>query len=364
MDRVTQSQIYMLFSHFLFTTTLGFFISTLARNAHFMSWLSLIVGAAAGLMITYLSYRLAIRRPTQFLGNYGKDILGWLHYPLMGTMIISFLISAGTVLRQLQDFIVIVYLPGTPEWAISGLFGICLAYSVRSGVGSIFRSSQGIFFLSVIGVLFVPFFVHQEIKYPMAIALVNHFDFKGIWNGAYLITALYAEMAFIPLIFPFFDNYTKTMKSLRWATITSVIIVLSNLIPAILVFGPYLAANLPYPQLELIRNIRAGSTLENLDPVLFAVWLSSLFIKVSLFIYLAVIGLTHTFSLKDHKPFSFSMTAMVVGLAIYMIRSKPELDELFKNGEFVFLLITALIPNVYLIVDWIRSSRLKQGKAS
>ncbi|KRE70915.1 GerAB/ArcD/ProY family transporter [Paenibacillus sp. Soil750] len=364
MERVSQSQIYMLFSLFLFTTTLGFFTNTLTRNAHFMSWLSLIIGAAVGLMITYLSYRLAIRRPTQFLGNYGKDILGWLHYPLMGTMIICFIVSASTVTRQLQDYIVVVYLPGTPEWAVSALFGICLAYSVRSGVGTIFRCSQGIFFLSIIGVLIVPFFVHHEIMSPMAIALVNHLDWKGVWNGAYLITALFAEMAYIPFLFPFFTSSNKTMKSLGLATATSVFIVLSNLIPIILVFGPHLASNLPYPQLELIRNIQAGSALESLDPLLFSVWLASLFIKASLFIYLAIISLTQTLSLKDHKPFSFSMTAMVVGCAIYMVRSKTELDELFGNGEFAFLLISELIPVVYLIVDWIRSSKLKQEKTS
>ncbi|NHN29696.1 GerAB/ArcD/ProY family transporter [Paenibacillus agricola] len=362
MERVSQSQIFMLFSHFLFTTTLGFFTSTLVRNASYTTWLSLLLGAAGGLVITYLSFRLAIRRPTQFIGNYGKDILGkWLHYPLIFTMFFSFLFSAATVLRQLQEFIIEVYLPTTPGWAVSVLFGICLAYAVRSGVETIFLSSQGIFYLSAAGALIVPFFVFQELNFPRAIAMLNHYDLKGIWSGTYITTALYSEMAFIPFLFPYFMNHKKTMKSLGWASVTSVFIILTNLIPAILVFGPDLTANLPYPQLELIRNIRAGSTFENLDPVLIAIWVSSLFIKVCLFIYVAVSGLTHTFSLKDHKPFSFSMTAIVIGLSLYMVRSSSEFEELFSHGEITFLLITGMIPIIYLLVDLIRSSRAKQG---
>lgn len=362
MERVSQSQIYMLFSHFLFTTTLGFFANTLVQNGRYTVWLSLLIGATLGIVITYFAYRLAIKRPTQFLGNYGKEILGkWVHYPLIIIIICSFLFAAATVLRQLQDFMIEIYLPATPDWAVAAMFGICLAYAVRSGVETIFRSSQGIFFLSVAGVLIVPFFVHKEINYHMAIAMLNHFEFKGIWNGTYMVTALYGEMAFIPFIFPYFTNKNKTMRSLIWAVITSVFIVLTNLISMILVFGPDLTANLQYPQLELIRYVRAAATLENLDPVLIAIWLSSLFIKISLFLYIAILCVTHTFSLKDHKPFSLSMTVMVVGISLYMVRSKPEFDDLYRHGEFTYLLLTEMIPIVYLVVDRIRSSRVKQG---
>lgn len=146
MERVSQSQIYMLFSHFLFTTTLGFFANTLVKNGRYTVWLSLLIGATLGIVLTYFAYKLAIKRPTQFLGNYGKEILGkWLHYPLIIILIGSFMFAAATVLRQLQDFMIEVYLPATPGWAVAAIFGICIAYAVRSGVGTIFRSSQGIF---------------------------------------------------------------------------------------------------------------------------------------------------------------------------------------------------------------------------
>lgn len=235
----------------------------------------------------------------------------------------------------------------------------CLCGSFRSR--NDFSQLTGDFFLSVAGVLIVPFFVHKEINYHMAIAMFNHFEMKGIWNGTYMVTALYAEMTFITFLFPYFTSQNKTMRSLIWAVITSVIIVLTNLISIILVFGPDLTANLQYPQLELIRYIRAAATLENLDPVLIAIWLSSLFIKISLFLYIAIICVTHTFSLKDHKPFSLFMTVIVVGLSLYMVRSKPEFDELYRHGEFTFLLLVDLIPIVYFVVDQIRSSRVKQG---
>lgn len=355
---MTQSQVYMLFTLYLFTTMLGFRLSTLVEQAQFATWISLLIGSFFGFLITYLSYRLAVKRPDQFFGFYGKEIVGkWLHYPLVMFMIFSFLFSASYLLREMQDFIIEVYLPDTPDWAVTALFSFCIAYAVRSGVGSIFRCAQGVFFISVIGMILVPPFVASEMNLQMSIALFNHFEASGMWNAAYLTAALYGEIAFILFLFPYFSNSHRTMKSLGWAIITSLIIILSNLIPTLLIFGPQLTGNMIYPELELIRYIRAGAFLENLDPVLMVVWLTSLFIKISLFLYVAILVLTHTFGLNDHKPLTFSMTAMMMGLSLFMVKTKTELAHLLLHGEIVFLLITELIPAIYFLVDWVRAKK-------
>ncbi|MGG1663477.1 GerAB/ArcD/ProY family transporter [Brevibacillus sp. NRS-1366] len=353
---VTPTQLYMLFSQYLFTTILGFRESTLVDKAGFAVWLPLIIGSLAGLFLTFFSYRLAMKRPTRFFGQYGQEIVGkWLHYPLVITMIFSFLFSAAFVLRELQDFMVEVFLPDTPEWAVTSLFSVCVAYAVRSGVQTIFRCAQGIFFLTLFGILLIPIFVMSEMNWDMAIAFLNHFDKAEIGKTSYFVASLYGQMGYILFFFPFFSEPRKTMKSLTLATVTSLLIVFSNLLPAILIFGPNLTSNMSYPELELIRYIRAGYFLENLDPVLIAIWLTSLFVKISMFLYVAVIALTHTLSLNDHKPLSLSMSAIMVGMALFMVKTGTELDHLLAHGEIMFLIVTESIPILYLIVDHFRS---------
>ncbi|MED4750488.1 endospore germination permease [Brevibacillus choshinensis] len=361
LGQVTQSQIYMLFTQYLFTTMLGFRLSAVVTEAGFSSWLPLLLGAFCGYVLTYISFRLAMRRPTQFFGNYGKDIVGsWLHYPLIMIIIFSSLLSAAFVLRELQDFMVEVYLPETPDWAVTALISICIAYAVRSGVQTIFRCAQGIFFLSVLGMLVIPLFVVRDMNVQMTIAFFTHFNQDNIWTASYLVTALYGEMSFILFLLPYFSQPQKTMKSLVWSVISSLFIILSSLIPTLYLFGPHLTGDLIYPELELIRFIRAGSFLENLDPVLIAVWLTSLFIKISLFLYIAVIVLTQTFGLKDHKPFSLSMTAMMVGLSLFMAKSKMELAHLTVHGMVSLLILSEVIPIIYVVTDWARTSVAKR----
>jgi spore germination protein KB len=348
----------MFFSQFLFSTMIGFFISPVVRYAKFNVWVSVILGSILGLFIAYLSYRLCLKRPNQSFGQYGHEILTkWIHYPLIAFVIFVNLFSAAFILRQLVDFIVQIYLPGTPDWAISTLFGVCVARAVRAGPVTFFRSAQGLFFFSIITVVAFPLFVSKEINFDMAIALVTNYNFPGIWNGTMIVTALFGEMAFIVYIFPHLMHQEKTMKSLGWAAVTAAIVTMVSLLSAILLFGPELAANLTYPTLELIRYIRAGTFLENLDPLLIVFWLFSMFLKIGMFLLISVLGLTHSFGLKDHKPFSYLMAAIMVGLSIYMFKSTTKLEEITDHGETAFLLFSDTIPILYLLVDWLRSQR-------
>ncbi|TDF97979.1 GerAB/ArcD/ProY family transporter [Paenibacillus piri] len=361
MQKVTPLQIYMLFTQFLYATTVGFYIRPLAREAGFSAWISVFLGSIAGMLLVYLTYRLAVKRPTQFFGQYGQDIMGKpIHILLTVIMVFSFLFSASYILRELLGLMAAFYLQGTPTWAVAALFGICIARVVRSGIGTIFRGAQGLFFFSVISAISIPFLVNKKMNGDMAIALLTNIDPPGIWNGTILMTALFGEMVVILFFFPHFAQVNKTMKSLGWATFTSVIITLCGFVSILLLFGPDLTANLTMPTLEMIRYVKFGSFFQNLDPLLIVFWLYSMFIKISLFLYTAVIGLTHILGLKDHKPLSTLMTAAMVILSLYMVRSVVELDHLLQNGELAFLLITEMIPLLYLIVDWIRSFRMRR----
>ncbi|MDB4866056.1 MAG: hypothetical protein JWR03_389 [Cohnella sp.] len=356
MGRITQLQVYMLFSQFIYSTLIGFFISPLVKEARYMVWVSVILGAAIGLFIAYLSYRLCIRRPDRALGQYGHEIIGrWFHYPVVAAVIFINLFASALIMRQLVDFIVLNFLPETPDWAVAALFGICIARGVRSGPVTVFRGAQGLFLLSVAAVLSFPLFITREVNTGMAVAFLTNFEPKGMWNGTVMIAGLFAEMTFIVYFFPYITKQEKMMKSLSWAAVTAVTVALANLIPTVLLFGPELTANLTYPTLEVIRYIRAGTFLENLDPLLIIFWLYSMFLKISIFLLTCVLAFTHTAGLRNHKPFSYMMAATMVVFSMYMFPSSAEVDNITTHSETAFLLLTSMVPVLYLLVDWLRS---------
>lgn len=360
MRQITQLQLYMMFSIYLFTSTLGLYANYVVKSSLYMTWISIILGGCLSLVISCMSIRLARRRPDQYFGDYGKTIVGkWVHYPLLIFLIVGLMFTTGFIMHDLEDFIIQVYLPGTPNWAIGALFSLCFVAAVRCGIETIFRSAQGIFFISVLGVLITPFFVKEEMNTEMLLALVNRFDFRQTWNGMWANASLFGETAFLLYIFPKISNFEKTMKTVIWATFSAVLIILTNIVPAILIFGPELMSYLSYPELELIRYIHASAFFENLDPVLIALWITGLFIKISFLFYLVIINLSHLFSLKDHRPLTLSTVLLVTCVSLFIVESTAETNQVIISSLIALVITLELIPVLYLLVDRIRSGRKK-----
>lgn len=84
MQRVTQLQLGLMFVLFHFSTATGFLMGLIFPTADYQGWLVILTAFAGGLLITYISFALAKRRPSEFLVHYGKELVGrWLHIILM-----------------------------------------------------------------------------------------------------------------------------------------------------------------------------------------------------------------------------------------------------------------------------------------
>lgn len=349
-----------MFTQFLFSTAIGFFIGPIVLRSGYMSWVSVILGAVIGLLLAFFAYKLAQRRPDEHFGNYGKKIMGkWLHFVVFMAALLIHLLMAAFTLRQFTDFIVQIYLPGTPNWAVAALFGICIARLVRSGPIYFFRSALGLFLFSVITVCTFPLFVAREADPDKLIALITDFQPLGIWQGMLISAALFGEMAFVIYLNPFFEEKNKTFRTLLWAGITAVVVTIVNLVATLLLFGSELTAGVTYPTLELIRYIRAGSFLENLDPLLIVFWLFSMLLKIGMFVLVGTLIASSLFGLKDPKPFSFSLSATAIFLSVFLFKSATDIERIMRHSETTILLLKDAVPALYLLVD-----RLRTGKGS
>jgi hypothetical protein len=75
MERIQQSQVFMLLVLFEFTS-FAFLIPTLVEMSGYNSWLGVILGGAGGLLIIYYTVALARLSPTVFFIHYGAEIVG------------------------------------------------------------------------------------------------------------------------------------------------------------------------------------------------------------------------------------------------------------------------------------------------
>lgn len=361
---VTSSQIFSLFNLYIFTTLIAFLIGTLISGSNFSSPLATLIGAFLALLLMYPSVRVGMSRPDQFLSDYGREIVGsTLHTIFILLIVISNFLLAAVNLRNLSDFLLMEYLVGTPSWAVILIFCICVAYAVRSGLPTIFRVAQGIFIITAIVFFIIPFLSAAEIENNMLIALVTHLNFRHLGTGIYITTAVFGELAFMYLVFPYLHAPEKLFKTFFATTVSALLLIFTHLIPILLAFGPELAGNLTYPDMELIRFIRNGSFFQTLDPILIILWLTSLFVKIAFTIFIIVSCLSQLTKTKDHKAFTLSATAFAAVLSMSLAHSQPELNEYIMVIAFPFLLFTELfIPWIYWIVGAIRFPKTSNKK--
>lgn len=355
-EGISQQQIIHFVILFLYSTYVGFSSVRLVKVAQYDSLIVILVGGLSAVIQGLIGIKLANRRPDRFIASYGREIFPyWIHLFLMGVIFLFCLHGSAFMLREYEDFIIQVYLPETPNWAIGILFGGTVAIMARLGIVTLFRSAQGLFFITILAILLNTVFIGRELRWERSIAFITNHNFQGILQGSYFISPFFCEIILLIFIFPYIMNKEKTRRSLFWAIFFSISLIILYIGFLILLFGPNLTAHLAYPILEMVRYIKIAEFIENLDPLLIAVWSTMVYIKISFFFYLAVHILSQLLKLKDHRPLTFSLAAVMVSMSLNMAENFASLSDVYEHSWPTFALCAESIPLLYLLMDTIKN---------
>ncbi|BFT74421.1 GerAB/ArcD/ProY family transporter [Paenibacillus sp. P36] len=366
MQRISQVELGLMLVLFNFSTAAGFLIGPLTGVAGYQGWLSVIIAHACGLLIASLSIWYAKKRPNEFFIHYGKEVVGkWLNLMMMIIYCFFFIHLAGMVLRQATDFLVQIYLPSTPSWVIASSFGLVISIAVRSGIEAIFRCAAGFFFIIFSTASIVPLLVGKELNYDRTIALITSLSWRDLIHTSYPFVPWFGEMFLVIFIFPFLAKAEKTVRTLLWSSLISTLFFEVYFLLCILLFDAPLMAHFTYPILEMLRFIRIGDFLENLDPIVVAIWMAGLFIKISILLYMAVFISSQLLKLKDSRPLSFSFGAIAVGMAMHSVKNLIELNDFILHSWVNFAYFVECSPLIYwgisIIKRYVQRSRTSQN---
>ncbi|OXM85136.1 GerAB/ArcD/ProY family transporter [Paenibacillus rigui] len=362
MGKITSLQFWSVYFVFIFATTIAFLIGSLGQNAQYDGWIVILSGAVTGTGLVSLFIAFARKRPGDYLGEYGREIIG--KYPHLLIMLLFSLFNlhlSAYIIREFLDFFSQTYLRDTPQWAICLLFTFALFCLIQSGCSNLFRFAQGCFIF--VGLLFLvkPLFFLESLDIEMLKAFITPHEAGIIWDETYLITPWYGEMIIIIFILPELEKPMKSIKMLWLASAAGTYILLSEYMIMIGFFGPELSGVLTYPALELARFISLGDFLQNLDPFIVSVWILALFVKLSVIFYTGVLTFSQAFAIGNYKLVSLPLTAAVVGLSMVMAHNPSELTAFFDQSWAAFAWIVECSPAVYVIVDYVKSRHAKRA---
>ncbi|MDB4897423.1 MAG: gerKB2 [Firmicutes bacterium] len=342
---------------FSYTAAILLLPSALFKLAGQSAWVAVVLGAAAGGLIGLFAVYVALRNPRMSAAQSARYLMGkWLG-GAVGLLYAGFFIWIYALsLRQIVDFVQIMLLPGTPNWVIAALMAIVVLYGVWEGIEVTARVAFQALVAITVAVLALPMLVYPEIRATQ----VEPFLWRGmpaVYDATWLVVPWFGES----MIALTFVQYLKNRRlAYRWFLVgLGMATFLLTLLVALgtLVFGPDLPGRFVFPVYMVIQQISVARFIERIEVVLIMVWLSGMFIKLSMCQYASAEAISHAFGLGTHRWPAVVMA--VVGVLITEM-FKGTLDAFHLTTSPVYVLTTIAIevgiPLVLLIASLLRSA--------
>ncbi|MCF8568287.1 spore germination protein [Alicyclobacillus tolerans] len=281
------------------------------------AWISKVIAGIAALLITFIASQLSRLYPGQTFIQFSEIVLGkWLGKVIVIPYFIMWFLVTGIILRQSSDFIHLALFHKTPIWAIVLLALIPMVYvTYQGGIEGIGRCSEflgPIIFLSITAVLIFNF---QNLHWDRILPIYADSGWVSILKGSVPTISFLGESVMMTMLMAFMSKPEEGPSRALWGVgLASVFVAISTL-SVILTFGS-LAAKLWYPFFDMARFVSVMEFIQNIDAVIVILWLLSVFIKLSLYLFITSYGTAQWLGVKDWRKLIWFVSPIVFVLSL------------------------------------------------
>lgn len=351
-----QGAILLWFS--ILPTAILFLPALLARRAQQDAWLSVVLAVALTLPLGLVVYCLAVRFPRNSLFQYSEIVLGKFGGKLLSLFyVLAFIQLNAIILREFSEFLVTAVMPETPLLVFTVTITAVAVYAARNGVEVIARSAEFVM------PLMVAFFLIVLVLVTPQMSVRNLFPFlergiRPVVSGAMLAWGFTGEIVVMTAIGAFVNPPREIRKSLL-VGLTGVLLFLSSMVlSGVLVFGAAEAGRLSFMAFSMARLISIANFLERVEVLFMAIWVAGVFIKVTINLYIAALGLATVADLTEYRPLCAPLAALMVALSVLLF---DNISEVFSFLEKIFpawsLLWEFAVPVGLMLVAAIRKKK-------
>jgi len=332
------------------------------------AWLAVLLGMCMGMVLFFIYYSLFRQYPNLPLTRYTREIfgknLGW----IIGLLyVLGFLYMAARNVRDFGSLLVSSTLPETPLLAVNVSLVLVICYVLYLGIEVLGRTAEVfivvLLLFGVVGNFFVlvsgnvdfhqlrPFLEHGG-KLPLTVAFRDVFFFP------------YGEMIAFTMLLPYLNRPKLVKKVWLSAMVSSGLLLSWTASLNIAVLGVDTVGRSVFPTLLTIGKVNLFDFIERLDAIVVFTMLLTVFFKVSIFFYGAVIGMVDLFKLNTHQQILLPIGGIVIFLSMTMASSFPEhLEEGHYVLHYYFIGFHLIIPLLMLLVAMIRNGFKKKGRS-
>lgn len=359
--KITPKQLILLVVLSRLVITMTFFPALDGPPGNQDIWLSVLLSIPVQLLFSAPIYLLWKRFPHQSLIEYGQTILGKAGKLIGILYVLYFLHTLSIFLYQWSAFFTTAIMPETPVLFILVFLLPFCSYTVIKGIEVISRLAE-FFAPLVFGGVIISFLLLSKDMDLYVFTPFMEQSFFAILGGALVISTRTSEILVVAMVFPYLNAkkakvvFIYSYLALAFFWIIGTITVLATLgldLPQIQQFAYY----------EAVRLVSIGDFIERIESIHLALLILSGFIRITLFYYIIVIGLSQTFGLIGYRPLVIATLTIILPVSLALQSNVADLNEFlsYKIEPWFNLIFILFIPTMLLIIALIKKQGDKQA---
>ncbi|MES9760087.1 GerAB/ArcD/ProY family transporter, partial [Priestia megaterium] len=256
--------------------------------------------------------------------------------------------------------------PDTPLFIANALLMLVIIYTIRKGIEVIARSGELLFiFMYVLAVAGFILIVSSGLIHFKNLQPILEEGLSPVLKVVFTQTLYFpfTEVIVFTMILPYLDNPKKAKVTMLCASGLSGINLIITMLINVSVLGVDLTARSQYPLLSTIESIQVANFLERLDVFFMLALIITIFFKICVLFYAAVIGTAHLFKVKSPSQLSYPLGLIVLFLSIAIASNLQEhnYEGLKVAMRVIHIPLLAIVPPFLLLVAFFKN-RKKHGE--
>lgn len=324
------------------------------------AWISYLITSMIGIGIVFVATKVSLLYPNQTLIEYSKTILGkWLGNMIVIIYLFQWYSIIGIILRGFGDFTITILLPSTPPWILLLSMLMLMIYVTYSGgIEGIGRCSEVFGPIVILMVVLLVILSVPNMDFHKILPVFSDTGLRPILKGTLTPLNFLGESVMIMMFVSFMAQPKQALSRAIWGVALSSFLVSVSALSVLMIFGPEIAAKLRFPVFEEIRFISVMGFIQNLEIVAVLVWILSIFIKLSLYLFLASYGTAQWLKIKDWRKTIWLVAALSFVHAMLYPNVRYTRFYMEEYSNFFMLPVNMIgIPLLLWIVGTIRKKK-------
>ncbi|MFD1676386.1 GerAB/ArcD/ProY family transporter [Alicyclobacillus fodiniaquatilis] len=316
--KISGLQVFWIMMTFEIGNTLLLTMTASAQEAKQDAWISMFIAGLGGILITFIATTLGLLYPNQTLIQFSKRIVGkWFGVLIIIPFFVQWYSEMAIVTREFSEFIIISLFRSTPLWVIIITISVLLVYIVYlGGIESIGRCSEIIGPIVLVMIALILVLDLGNCNWHRILPIYADSGWRPILQGALFPMSFYSESVIMLMLIAFMDNSKRAQSRVMLAIGVSAFVVFVSTLFVLFTFGPALVSKMTYPFYDVARFISILNFIQNIDVVVVILWFTSVFIKLSVYLFVSCYGTAEWLGIRDWRKFLWILAPMVVILAI------------------------------------------------